>query len=60
MVLGHEGTGEVVEVGELVKDFKPGDKVIIPPPLTKAAADQRASEGYETVDWYFSKAPQPS
>ncbi len=30
MVLGHEGTGEVVEVGELVKDFKPGDKVIIP------------------------------
>ncbi|PIE55472.1 MAG: NAD(P)-dependent alcohol dehydrogenase [Dethiosulfovibrio peptidovorans] len=30
MILGHEGTGEVVEVGELVKDFKPGDKVIIP------------------------------
>lgn len=30
MILGHEGVGEVVEIGSLVKDFKPGDKVIIP------------------------------
>ena len=30
LVLGHEGVGEVVEVGSLVKDFKPGDKVLIP------------------------------
>jgi threonine dehydrogenase-like Zn-dependent dehydrogenase len=30
LVLGHEGVGEVVEVGSLVKDFKPGDKVIVP------------------------------
>ena len=30
IILGHEGIGEVVEVGTLVKDFKPGDKVIIP------------------------------
>jgi len=30
MILGHEGVGQVVEVGPLVKDFKPGDKVIIP------------------------------
>ncbi|HIW22013.1 MAG TPA: NAD(P)-dependent alcohol dehydrogenase [Candidatus Dorea intestinavium] len=30
LILGHEGVGEVVEVGELVKDFKPGDKVIVP------------------------------
>lgn len=30
MILGHEAIGEVVEVGALVKDFKPGDKVIIP------------------------------
>ena len=29
LILGHEGVGEVVEVGSLVKDFKPGDKVII-------------------------------
>lgn len=30
MILGHEACGEVVEVGSLVKDFKPGDKVLIP------------------------------
>lgn len=30
LILGHEGVGEVVEVGSLVKDFKPGDIVIIP------------------------------
>ena len=30
LTLGHEGVAEVVEVGELVKDFKPGDTVIIP------------------------------
>ena len=27
MILGHECCAEVVEVGELVKDFKPGDRV---------------------------------
>lgn len=30
MILGHEAVGEVVEIGSLVKDFKPGDKVIVP------------------------------
>ncbi|MDR3307336.1 MAG: NAD(P)-dependent alcohol dehydrogenase [Coriobacteriales bacterium] len=30
MILGHEASAEVVEVGSEVKDFKPGDKVIIP------------------------------
>ena len=30
MILGHEGVGEIVEVGSLVKDFKPGDKVLVP------------------------------
>lgn len=30
MILGHEGCAEVVEVGSLVKDFKPGDKVVVP------------------------------
>lgn len=30
LTLGHEAVGEVVEVGSLVKDFKPGDKVIVP------------------------------
>ncbi len=30
MILGHECCAEVVEVGDLVKDFKPGDRVLIP------------------------------
>lgn len=30
LILGHEGVGEVMEVGSLVKDFKPGDICIIP------------------------------
>lgn len=29
MILGHESCCEVVEVGSLVKDFKPGDKVMV-------------------------------
>lgn len=28
-ILGHESIGEVVEVGSLVKNFKPGDKVVV-------------------------------
>lgn len=30
MILGHEAVGEVVETGALVKEFKPGDRVIVP------------------------------
>ena len=30
MILGHESVGVVREVGNLVKDFKIGDKVIVP------------------------------
>lgn len=30
MILGHEAVAQVVEVGSCVKDFKPGDKVIVP------------------------------
>lgn len=29
LVLGHEAVGEVVEVGSFVKDFKPGDKILV-------------------------------
>jgi peroxiredoxin 2/4 len=35
--------------------WQPGDAVIVPPPATTQAAEARISEGYETVDWYFSK-----
>ena len=30
-----------------------GDKVIVPPPQSAEAAEQRMSEGYECTDWYF-------
>ena len=30
MILGHECVGQVVETGALVRDFKPGDRVIVP------------------------------
>jgi len=30
LILGHEAIGEVVEVGSLVKKFKPGDRVVVP------------------------------
>lgn len=30
MILGHEATGEIVEVGSMVKDFNPGDRVLVP------------------------------
>ncbi|MDL2296297.1 NAD(P)-dependent alcohol dehydrogenase [Lachnospiraceae bacterium OttesenSCG-928-E19] len=29
-ILGHEAVGEIVEVGNLVTKFKPGDKVVVP------------------------------
>lgn len=30
MILGHEAVGEIVEIGKEVKEFKVGDKVIVP------------------------------
>ena len=30
LILGHEAIGEIVEVGSMVKDFKPGDLVVVP------------------------------
>ena len=45
IILGHEAVGEVVQVGELVKDFKPGDKVIISA-ITPDWNSLEAQEGY--------------
>lgn len=35
--------------------WQPGEDVIVPPPQTADDAEARASEGYDYVDWYFSK-----
>ena len=45
LVMGHEGVGEVVEVGSCVKDFKPGDLVIIPS-ITPNWSDIASQGGY--------------
>ncbi len=59
MILGHEAVGEVVEVGSEVKDFKPGDRVVVP----AITPDWRTSEvqrGYHQhsggmlAGWKFS------
>lgn len=36
------------------ENWCPGKPVIVPPPKTAEDAEKRASEGYDTVDWYFS------
>jgi threonine dehydrogenase-like Zn-dependent dehydrogenase len=43
--LGHEAVGEVVEVGELVRDFKPGDVCIVPA-ITPDWSSVEAQGGY--------------
>ncbi len=45
MILGHEAVGEVVEVGELVRDFKPGDRVMVPA-ITPDWGSLEAQAGY--------------
>jgi peroxiredoxin (alkyl hydroperoxide reductase subunit C) len=36
-------------------NWRPGDKVIVPPPQTLEDAEKRMESGYEVTDWYFSK-----
>jgi peroxiredoxin (alkyl hydroperoxide reductase subunit C) len=36
-------------------NWKPGDKVIVPPPRTTEAAEERMAAGYECVDWFFCR-----
>jgi len=37
------------------ENWKPGEKVIVPPPKTQKDADERVKSDYEITDWYFSK-----
>jgi peroxiredoxin (alkyl hydroperoxide reductase subunit C) len=36
-------------------NWKPGEKVIVPPPVTQEGAEKRVTEPYEVTEWYFSK-----
>ena len=59
MILGHEAVGEVAEVGAMVKDFKPGDRVIVPA-ITPDWGSLEAQAGYSVhsggmlAGWKFS------
>lgn len=59
MILGHEAVGEVVEVGSLVRDFRPGDRVLISA-ITPNWSALEAQAGYAMhaggmlAGWQFS------
>ena len=36
-------------------NWKPGDKVVVPPPNTQEMAEERLKQGYECTDWYLCK-----
>ena len=36
-------------------NWKPGDKVVVPPPNTQESAEERLTQGYECVDWYLCR-----
>ena len=36
-------------------NWRPGEKVVVPPPQTMEAAVERVQQGYECVDWYLCK-----
>ncbi len=36
-------------------NWQPGDPVIVPPPNTVEAAEQRLKEGFDCTDWFFCK-----
>jgi len=59
MILGHEAVGEVVEVGSLVRDFAPGERVVVPA-ITPDWGALEAQRGYAMhsggmlAGWKFS------
>ncbi|WML35205.1 NAD(P)-dependent alcohol dehydrogenase [Clostridium sp. OS1-26] len=59
MILGHEAVGEVVEVGSEVKDFKHGDRVVVPA-ITPDWRSLEVQEGFHQhsngmlAGWKFS------
>lgn len=59
MMLGHEAVGEIVEVGSEVKDFRPGDRVVVPA-ITPDWRSLESEEGFAQhsggmlAGWKFS------
>ena len=59
LILGHECCAEVVETGALVKDFRPGDRVLVPA-ITPDWSSLEAQAGYAMhsggmlAGWKFS------
>lgn len=59
MILGHECCAQVVEVGSLVRDFRPGDRVLVPA-ITPDWSSLEAQAGYPMhsggmlAGWKFS------
>ena len=43
----------------LPANWRPGDKVIVPPPVTQDIAEKRMQEGFECVDWFLCKKQVP-
>lgn len=59
MILGHEAVGEIVEVGKLVRDFRTGDRVLIPAITpdwgkTESQAGFSMHSGGMLAGWKFS------
>ena len=59
MILGHEAVGEIVEAGKVVRELRPGDKVIVPA-ITPDWGNTEAQEGFSMhsggmlAGWKFS------
>lgn len=59
LILGHESVGIVEEVGELVRDFKPGDRVVVSA-ITPDWCSREAQQGFPMhsggtlAGWKFS------
>lgn len=55
-IVGHEAIGEVVEVGELVTRFKPGDTVVVPCTTPDWMAPGVQGGGNNAHDWGLMKS----
>jgi peroxiredoxin (alkyl hydroperoxide reductase subunit C) len=38
-------------------NWKPGEPVVVPPPQTQEAAEERMRQGYDCMDWYLCRKP---